>query len=559
MPITRNHNSPIQHSGRVLNTFPALHAPRAPIIDPRAIGLPEKFTRLYPQQEDCILAALASPKRFVGIFAPTASGKTAIYHSIHLLSGGRAQINVHTKYLQEQITNDFPGTYSIMGHRNYCPITISDADAEDGVCPLGKRCLYRPEVERAADSDIIVTNYAHDITIKRSFNPDRLSGDGSGSARSLLILDEAHGIHNEICQRMAVVLTYARIQRLIGLRFPHSTHLSDWLEWSRSAVAKCEESISELEYEQSHGGYGNSLSSEIRKLTRLSINLRTVLDNHETIPYVVKPKDDGTGTQLIPVLAKPFAEDVLFRGTPKIILTSASIDKLDMFDLGIDANDLEYIEMPSVIPVDRRRVYFTPTSPPTSLKYPTPPGVIRLHARLVDEIVSARLDRRGLIHTQSYDLNNSILGEMSTRDIVITHTAKESRTAVERFRITPPPTVLASPAVGEGYDFPYDLCAYGIILKLPWPNTHGNPELAERCRIDKSYRNRFVVQRMEQMIGRIVRTPTDIGEVFILDEQWGWFTNPANAHLHRYVREALVDCSVGRNRAIPSPPKLDYK
>lgn len=550
MPITinRSHRSQVTLHGAV-----SVLPDRPVVIDPRSIGLPPKFTRLYPQQEDTILTALASPRRFIGIFAPTASGKTAIYHAIHLLYGGRAQINVHTKYLQEQITNDFPDTFSIMGHRNYCPITVSasDPDAEDGMCPLGKRCLYKPEVERAADSDIIVTNYAHDLTIKRSFDPDRLG------YRSLLILDEAHGIHNEICQHMACVLTYQRVQRLLGLRFPSSARLADWIEWAREAISVCAEHISELEDEQDRGFDDGTITKEINKLTRLSRNLQTVLDTHESVPYVVKPKDDGTGTQLIPVLAKPFAESALFRGVPKVILTSASIDKLDLFDLGISADDLEYIEMPSVIPVARRRIYFTPTNPPTSLKWPTPPGVVRLHAKLVDEIISARLDRRGLIHTQSYDLNTAILEEMSSRDLVITHTSRQARTAVERFRVTPPPTVLASPAVSEGYDFPYELCSYGIILKLPWPNVHGNPELQERCRIDKTYRSRYVVQKMEQAIGRTVRTPTDIGEIFITDEQWGWFTNPLNANLHQYVREALVDCS-GRGRVLPTPPRLDY-
>jgi len=534
-----------------------------PRLDPRAIGLPSKFSRLYQQQEDCILQALSSPKRFIGIFAPTASGKTAIYVSIALLRHDRAQINVHTKALQTQITNDFPSIFSITGHRNYCPLTVSEADADVTGCPLRQACRYRPEVEYAAKSQIIVTNYSHDFTIAKSFAPDRL-GD-----RSLLILDEAHGIHDELTGQMTIDISTARIHRLINMSVPKSLSTVDWYDWSREAIAKCESRAITLhdEYES-----GSTRGTELRRLGRLSSDLKRFVSSSApagtpgsalgvnphfaAVPYVVKHKDDSTGFLITPVLAKSFAEEFLFRGISKIILTSASIDRKDMFDLGIKPDDLEYIEVPSVIHPSRRKIYFTPTSPPTSLKHPVSSGALRLHSMLASEIVSGRLDRRGLIQTPSYHVNGRFLEDFKFRDIVITHGAGGGRKAVETFKSSLIPSVLVSPAVREGYDFPYEMCSYGIILKLPWPNTHDNPELAMRCKLDKDYRERFVTQQMEQMIGRIVRTPGDRGEIFIIDEQWGWFVK--SAPLHQYVRDALVDCSE-RGRVLPLPPKLDYQ
>ena len=140
----------------------------------------------------------------------------------------------------------------------------------------------------------------------------------------------------------------------------------------------------------------------------------------------------------------------------------------------------------------------------------------------MDQIIEKRLDRKGLIHTVSYDRAQYIYQHSRFAKHMLMHDRGRSQDAVEAFRALPAPTILLSPAVSTGVDFPYQDCLYQIIGKIPFPDTRASL-LAARCKADPGYHSHLAADELVQMTGRPMRAADDYCETFIIDDQASWF------------------------------------
>jgi Rad3-related DNA helicase len=180
----------------------------------------------------------------------------------------------------------------------------------------------------------------------------------------------------------------------------------------------------------------------------------------------------------------------------------------------------------------------------------------KLWVKRIDEILKQRSDRRGLIHTVSYArarritdlLHYSHLGQIFMNGAADpdSHTAAE---AFRRFTEGPQSAVLCSPSFSTGWDFAGTHAEYQIIAKLPLPDTRSKLMQA-RCDRDPTYADYVAAQELVQSTGRVVRSETDRGETFIIDDSWEWFRHKAVPHLPKWF-------SVRREEKLPSaPPKI---
>ena len=116
-----------------------------------------QFNEGHSGQEDAIEAVYdwyRGPKRFMGLSAPTGSGKSLIAMASGRLSGGRVRGLPHTKGLQDQLISDFEpvGLVDIRGQNNYLCLhpevqttTYVDKDISHtgAICPLQQGgCTY---------------------------------------------------------------------------------------------------------------------------------------------------------------------------------------------------------------------------------------------------------------------------------------------------------------------------------------------------------------------------------------------------------------------------------
>jgi Rad3-related DNA helicase len=93
---------------------------------------------------------------------------------------------------------------------------------------------------------------------------------------------------------------------------------------------------------------------------------------------------------------------------------------------------------------------------------------------------------------------------------------------IEKFRNAPPGTILISPVVSTGYDFPRKDAEWQFICKIPFLDSRAKVVDA-RQKDDPELGPYNAMQTMEQMAGRPMRDREDQCETFIADRHMDWF------------------------------------
>jgi Rad3-related DNA helicase len=186
--------------------------------------------------------------------------------------------------------------------------------------------------------------------------------------------------------------------------------------------------------------------------------------------------------------------------------------------LGIPEGEREFHDYPSIFSPARQPIIHIPTM---RMRHGDEQTYASWWMARLDEIVEARQRERGIIHAVSYARRDVILSRTKHREIMMTHERDNLQSQLERFRSLPPPRYLVSPSIGTGYDFPHDQCRVQIIPKLPFPDTT-HPLTKARVKSNEDYVSHVMVQVFSQMVGRIMRAPTDYGETFVTDDQIFW-------------------------------------
>ncbi len=169
----------------------------------------------------------------------------------------------------------------------------------------------------------------------------------------------------------------------------------------------------------------------------------------------------------------------------------------------------------------------------------------------IDQILRTRRDRKGIIHTVSYDRRNLVLSQSKYADSMITHQRKNTVQIVEKFKNAAPPCYLVSPSMTTGWDFPYDECEFQIIGKLAFPDL-SNPLVKARKKADPEYVPYVCMQQLVQAVGRGDRAIDDRCETLCVDDVLPGFMAKNSAFAPDYFNEAYVS-----RATIPPPaPKI---
>jgi len=492
---------------------------------PADLGLPSKFRTWRKHQDTAISRALDSGKKFVAQNEPTGSGKSAGYVALSQLLG-RTCVVTATKGLQDQVSGEFGsmGMVDIRGRNNY-PCRLSPGlTCEDG---MHVRCQYqggenpscpsRRQYKKALDSQLVVTNYSYWTAIHRF-------SEGLGKF-DLLVCDEAHACPDEICDAMSTYFTTEEVYRHLNAQFPaDDASIEVWRRWARELLPKAESKVEELaDYIKDSGGM--AATRDIKRL----VALKALASKLETIAtstgqWVAEASVKG-GYTLDPVWPADYAEKLLFLGIPKVLLVSATVIPKTLQLLGIDESEYEFQEYPAVFPASRNPFIYVPTVAVDHRTFAQVDGKrnawIDLWLMRIDQLIADRLDRKGIVHTVSYNRKNLILENSEYAEYMVSHSPLDTGDQIRRFRAQSPPAVLLSPSVDTGWDFPFTDCEYQIICKVPYPDTRSRVMTA-RCNSktgDPLYGPYITAQKLVQSCGRDMRAPDDRGENIIIDDK----------------------------------------
>jgi len=503
---------------------------------PDQLGLPWPTWR--PGQRSAIRTVLHAKTPHVVIQAPTGSGKTAIAGALSVLDERRTVVLTGTKGLQDQYANvlgnllyDFRGmqNYECLAARDEFKAIISPRRlplrCDHGPCHSGAHCTLKDNGCLYFDAKRSFLASSRGLTNYSCWLAQRRYGQGLGAAQGLFC-DEAHTLPEQL---MAAYRIEVPNGLLDGVRAPRT--VKGWRLWA-------EQQIAELA-----SGSDDDTRAKREKVIE---DLKALAKIDDTWAWDME-RDQTVFEPTIPRLLLPLLHT--FDKASTVVYLSATITPHTLKLLNISTSDVTFEALRSTFPRERRPVYV--------LLAP------RVDFRMTDQakgdwiqciadFIDKRTDRNGIIETVSFDRAEAIWNVLHNgRNLMLHRRGVPAAVIVRQFVSAPRGTVLISPSVTTGFDFPYQLCEFIVIAKLPFPNTQSYLVKA-RVKATPGYRDHLTTQTLVQGCGRGMRAADDQCEVAIVDGHARWWLEQASDLLPEWFAESIVKT----RRIVTPPPRL---
>lgn len=512
------------------------------VPNPVQCGLPPKFESWRANQEHAIDVMLSSNKRITALSAPTGFGKSPAYIAYALLSGQPTCIVTNSRGLQDQLMRDYAciGLVDIRGRANYQCEMREDYSCQEGYVA---RCPYKGTVGcpaskaemKASTSSLVVTNYD-------KWTAARKPGQGL-SHFTQVVFDEGHDAPDKVAQAMQVTISTNEVEDTLELDYPIDTNKFEcWKYWAAHAKSVAEEKV--MAQEDKIKYVSSPKPTWIRELAHLKSLVRrlAIISTGRSDDWIVEEVNNEFVFD--PIRPARYAEAVLFLHIPRIIIVSATLRPKTLSMLGVNGQTSDFHEFDSDFSRDRCPVYYIPTMRVDARAK----DLSMLWVRL-DQIIAKRQDRKGIVHTISYVRQQDIMARSRfTQRMMSTARGIPATAMVEVFKASKPGSILVSPSVSTGYDFPGTDCEWQFLVKIPFPDGRTKINKA-RTELDPEYGPYQAMQTMVQAIGRGMRSKNDLCESFLGDDHLEWF-------LPRYRHLAPKSFSnfFRRVEVVPQPP-----
>ena len=514
------------------------------------MGLPPKFDKWRGGQEEALHVMITGQTRADIICAPTGFGKSVLPVAYAKLTGLPTCIVTESRGLQDQYLDDFQGIgmVDLRGRRNYkCDMRPDDPEytCEDG---YASQCPYKGTVQckcsqaemRAATSNLVVTNYD-------KWTASRRFGQGLEHIQQV-VFDEFHAAPEALARAMQITLNTKEVEEGLKLDFltsPENQEMSNWKMWANMARSVANDAM--IAAQARITGVSDPKPSWVRHFSHMRNLCRRIatLATARPADWIVEEVEGGKGFQFDPIRPGRYAEIALLLKVPRVIGISATTRPKTGYMVGLSRDKFGFKEFDSDFDPKRCPIYYVPTMRVDSYAENLDPLWNKL-----DQIASKRRDRKGIVHTVSYD-RQAIFKAKSRfgSSVMINRKGEPIGPYIEEFRESGPGTIFASPSVGTGYDFPGDDCRWQFMVKIPFEPPSKIVKAREAD--DPEYRSYKAMQALVQAFGRDMRSKRDWSERFIGDSHLEWFL-PRYKHLaprsfHGFFKPVNV---------VPQPPKL---
>lgn len=192
----------------------------------------------------------------------------------------------------------------------------------------------------------------------------------------------------------------------------------------------------------------------------------------------------------------------------RCILLSATLVKSDINEI-LNGEPYEYLDLASPIPVQNRKVYFSPSEFRHNFNEMDPKALVKR----VEEIIMAEGTPNTIVHVP-YSLAQQMEDHWTIK--VITHNRDDKAQALRKF-ITEGGVLIGSGCT-EGLDLKGDLCRLNIIAKLQWPCL-GDTWVKKRRAMQDGYMW-YLAETLKVIIqaaGRSTRGENDYSRCVVLD------------------------------------------
>ena len=501
---------------------------------PKDLGL--YYDEWRDGQWDAIESISTDPAPIIIREAPTGTGKTgiAIGAARHNLWKTFALTMTHS--LQDQYVAEGNGrVMKVIGRRNYeCilpaydPHEARERGAKEGTtvdqapcaggfdCPIKPSCNYFVHKGRAMDERITAHNYQYWL-------PEATFSKGFTGA-DLLVCDEGHLLDSVLCDFSSIKLTAGRLAQLksFGITLPPSENVEDW----REVGLRGADASSQVLRDTPHGTVERARWETTKRLYEGLGQINNIGGDS----WVVDRTQYETVVR--PVWPLNIKDILLGDKAKRALIMSATILDIKMFAevLGLDVADYSFEQLPFVFPPESRPVYYRPAATVTQETFQKAAAMLGAAS---SSIMGQRKGENGVIHTQSYALQEAVLPHIKDKDRLIIQERGVNRTdIINEYKAGSSDKWLVSPSVTHGEDF--KLASVQIMLKMPFPSMR-DKVVRIRMKQSQAWYKWVTAQNVEQTIGRVTRSLTDYGETYILDSKF----ESIIPYLHKEVREAI--------------------
>lgn len=494
-----------------------------------------KFQREVIHQ--CIEAFDKGIKHVV-INAPVGFGKSALAIALARYYGS-AYIGTTQKSLQKQYCMDFdlPELY---GKANYECIKDVGLKCDNPTCkkPKCDECPYKIARNACLGSNASVMNYSLLFSLKM-YSP-------LIEERDIAIYDEAHNLEDQLTDFIGINISPKTFkQHNIALILPPSESASTmevikWmveklkphLEANLNTVSIALEGYLDKESKQVFGKQWAFLDKFICQINRM---VEFVMNGGKICTQV----SDGT-TSIKPLLVDKFAKPFLESISPRSVHISATMPSKELYCrcMGINESQLEYISVGSVFPPENRPVHFVPIG---KMSFNEKAATLPKMSRAIDKIISSgkHSNQRGIIHTSTYDIANYLYDNSKHKHrLVFPKSFDKAALLQEFFESERDDLILISPSLMEGIDLKGDLARFSIVCKLPFASLADTWVKEKMDAIDGWY-TECTINKLVQSTGRHIRSETETGVTYVLDETFQWFYNQNRFRFPKWWIESL--------------------
>jgi Rad3-related DNA helicase len=396
------------------------------------------------------------------------------------------------------------------------------------ICFAKVECPYRVQKARALHADLAVVNIAL-FLYEANFV-------GQFSGWPWMVIDEADRLEGALMDFIQLEITRRWIDRL-NLEPPaRKTVETAWIDWAEHiALPAVNEELAKLK-----GQYGVEDMRREQELERMQKKLAFFLNEIQVTKWVFLGEDDRWTFK--PVFISRYADRQLWRHASRFILMSATIVSPDEMahSLGIPRDEIEFIDLPSTFPPERRPIYYLPAG---NLTWKTEDSEFPKVVAALDKILDKTPHVKVLVHTVSYARAKKTVSLSRHKKRMLSYDqARDRESRLEEFKNAAPDAVLVASSMDRGIDLPGDLCRMVVVLKFPYLNTK-DKQVAARINSDKKGGQLWLtvngIRTLVQMTGRASRSADDYCEIYILDEQFDRIYRENKYLFPQYWRDAL--------------------
>jgi Type III restriction enzyme, res subunit. len=377
----------------------------------------------------------------------------------------------------------------------------------------GIPCPYQTAVETALEADHVVCNL-HSFIYQTTYA-------GRFERRSRLVVDECHDMAGIIRDTLAKTVFFRGIQ-LEERPEMRRWDIPAWQNYFRHPA------------NQPVGRFSREFRDYLNELEDIIDGLPDAI--YGAFAVDIENKETGTSFMFRQLdVSRPARSMILDHGD-RVLLMSGTIFSKNLFcyENGLDPAETAFLRVNSTFPVENRLVFYERNSVNMGAA-----NWDNNFGHLIDRIrriLNRHDSEKGLIHAPSYVKAAQIAEAIGGR--AVTHSSEDFIATLNGFFRTRDNSVFVSPICQQGTDFKDDRARFQICTTVPYLNV-GDNVVAKMMERSPAWYDLKTLVIFAQMLGRPVRSETDHGVTYLLDNRFPGFLNRTRQWIPRWLMDSF--------------------